>query len=180
MQSYEEQAAKRNIIIKENGPCQFCDAQVENGVKECIELSTIATHFLNHDRAIKTNCLFLAVDAHALSHTEIHGRWNNHFHQTRLHLILKENIDWDYFKSPKLSQIINAYKTHHMDEYIHPPEVLHRGSITVSDVLLVDNEETYIQMVYKWAMNVYKAYLEGHEIAKSLSREYISTFEVKA
>ncbi|WP_069872288.1 DUF5946 family protein [Fusibacter sp. 3D3] len=93
--------------------------------------------------------IFLCVDAHALQHAEIHGRWNNHFHLTRLNLILNENIKWNYKLSPLLSEVVDSYKASRLEERIIPPEIGKNGNSTVLDVCNTSDGEEYIKVVYR-------------------------------
>ena len=170
MQDWQVQAKKNELNILEDGKCQLCGSNTAKGLFECVGKSSLITHQFNHEDGIKYNTIFLCVDAHALQHSEIHGRWNNHFHLTRLNLILIENINWDYKLSPLLSNVVNSYKMKHLDEKIVSPEIGKRGFITISDVEKSSSDSDYIQLVNKWAVGVFESFIQGHEISKKISR----------
>jgi len=163
MQTWQEQSKKNGLTILEKGKCQLCGANTTKGIFECVEKSGLITHQLKH------NTIFLCVDAYALQHTEIHGRWNNHFHLTRLNLILNKNINWNYKLSPLLSNIINFYKYKHIDEKIIPPEIGKRGVLTITNIEKINSELEYIKMVNMWAVEVFESFINGHEIVDEIS-----------
>lgn len=119
MQDYINTAAKNGVTLLASGSCQFCGATTKRGIHECLEIFSLGFKL---DYSIATNHLFrfVSVDAHALQHPEIHGRWNNHFHLTRLHLIFQYKIKWNYKLSSKLSGHLNRYKAHKGNEHLEP------------------------------------------------------------
>ncbi len=169
MQHWSEQAQKNNIVIAESGDCQFCGAPVEKGVTECVDLSSKITHMINHEDGIKYMTIFMCVDAHALQHPEIHGRWSNHFHLTRLELIFNNDISWNYKLSPMLSHVVDGYKKIHKEEIIISPKLKERGELTVCTIDNSENEEQYITLVQKWAKSVYDSYKENHHISRKIA-----------
>ncbi len=134
MQDYIDLAEKNGVTLIDIEKCQFCGANTQRGIHECLEIFNI--RFLEIEFSNTENHIyrFLIVDAHTLQHPEIHGRWNNHFHLSRLHLIFEYGIKWTYELSPKLSNYLNKYKAHKQDEYLYPPEPLKRGNITTTDI----------------------------------------------
>ena len=121
---------------------------------------------------------FLSVDAHALQHPEIHGRWSNHFHLTRLHLILQKKQAWDYNKSPLLSDYLNRYKSNKSNEFLKAPAPLDRGRITAKDLTKATRVEECAELIMKWADEVYHAWNSNHgtvaEIADGFLENYYS------
>jgi hypothetical protein len=113
------------------------------------------------------------VDAQALQHPEIHGRWSNHFHLTRLNLILEKNIKWDYKTSPLLSNYLNEYKAGRPTEFLNPPKILDRGTITTADFLAVTTEEECKKLIKKWAEEVYIAWKENHVIVSQIADGFL-------
>lgn len=168
MQDYLDQAAKNGVVILPNGRCQCCGADYERGIAECID--TFNSIELVQAQTIENlPARFLRVDAHALQHPEIHGRWSNHFHLTRLHLILKKNIVWNYKLSPLLSKHINAYKLTRPDEYLIPPPPMRRGNITSLDILKASQPVEYSELIFAWANEVYEAWDAGACVAAYLA-----------
>ena len=90
MQDFMDQAAKNGVDLLNKGRCQFCGADYQKGIFDCMENynSGLLLFDFNDPKYLLNR--FLSVDAHALQHPEIHGRWSNHFHLTRLHLILQK------------------------------------------------------------------------------------------
>lgn len=113
MQDYIDFAAKNGVVLQNTGSCQFCGAETERGVHECLEIFNLGFQQIDFSKSPNHLFRFLIVDAHTLQHPEIHGRWNNHFHLTRLHLIFEYRVQWNYALSPKLSDHLNQYKAHH-------------------------------------------------------------------
>jgi len=161
MKNWIEQANKNKLKISNSGNCQLCGAKLKKGIFECVDLSNEIAIRINHEEAVNQMTLFLCVDAHALQHAEIHGRWNNHFHLSRLNLILNKNIKWNYKLSVILSEVINSYKKTHSFEIINSPIFGYRGSLTVVDVFNATNDQEYIKLIYKWANDVYLSF--SHE-----------------
>ncbi|WP_424963752.1 DUF5946 family protein [Ekhidna sp.] len=124
MQDYIDLAKKNGVVLYDTGHCQFCGAATKRGVHECVEIFSLGFQQIDYSRTENHIYRFLSVDAHTLQHPEIHGRWNNHFHLTRLHLILRQQVMWNYKLSPELSDHLNRYKAQHMDEILNPPQPL--------------------------------------------------------
>jgi hypothetical protein len=117
---------------------------------------------------------FLSVDAHALQHPEIHGRWSNHFHLTRLHLILHKKESWDYNKSPRLSDYLNRYKSNKSNEFLKAPEPLDRGIITAKDLTKVTTAEECAQLIIKWAEEVYHSWNSNHGTVSQIAEGFLA------
>ncbi len=87
---------KNGVTLQDTGPCQFCGADTKRGVHECLEIFNPGFQDIDYANLVNHVYRFLIIDAHTLQHPEIHGRWSNHFHLTRLHLIFKYSIKWSY------------------------------------------------------------------------------------
>jgi hypothetical protein len=164
-----EQAKNNKLEVVSVGHCQLCGAATLHGIAECIELASQVTHQIDHAKSIENMALFMCVDAHALQHAEIHGRWSNHFHLTRLKLILEDGVQWTYSHSLRLSDALNAYKADHENQFILPPAVGKRGETTVSDLASCTSESDYLAAVQRWAKEVFAAYEHAHTIASSVA-----------
>ena len=92
MQDYISFAEKNGVSLLDSGACQFCGAEVQRGVHECLEIFNLGFQQIDFSNPENHLYRFFIVDAHTLQHSEIHGRWNNHFHLTRLHLIFERNV----------------------------------------------------------------------------------------
>ncbi len=175
MQDYIDLAEKNGVILKDNGMCQFCGSNTKRGVHECLEIFNFGFQDINYSDIKNHIFKFLIVDAHTLQHPEIHGRWNNHFHLSRLHLIFKYNIEWSYKLSPKLSDYLNKYKIGKHDEYLIPPKVLERGVITATDILEKPKEASQTKdLVRQWAFSVYNSWSNYHNIVDSISKGFLN------
>ena len=173
MQDFISQAHKNGVTLLSTGKCQFCGGAYQRGIFECMENYNSGNDFLNFNNVENHLFIFLSVDAHALQHPEIHGRWNNHFHLTRLHLILEKNINWDYKTSPILSDYLNEYKAVRPNEFLNPPTALNRGIITTKDFLTVTTAEECMKLIKKWAEEVYIAWKENHVIVSQIADGFL-------
>ena len=88
MQDFRLQAVKNGVTLVESGACQFCGAPVERGVAQCLGLLGELAGRVRSEPGYGARHLF-SVDAHALQHTEVHGRLNNHVHLLSLCLMLE-------------------------------------------------------------------------------------------
>jgi Family of unknown function (DUF5946) len=173
MQDWQAQTRKNGLEIRTTGRCQLCGSDTSHGISECFEMSAKVTNMIGHQSGVRELTVFLCVDSHALQHPEAHGRWSNHFHLTRLMLILDEKIQWSYRLSPLLSEILNAYKAGREEEIIQEPGIAERGLLTVSHVGAAASESEYVETVWKWADTVYQAYTSGHEVAGRVAKLFL-------
>ena len=177
MQDYIDIAEKNGITLLDSGRCQFCGSNTRRGVHECVEIFSMGFQYIDFSKPDNHGYRFLTVDAHTLQHPEIHGRWNNHFHLTRQQLMLHYKIQWNYQLSPKLSDHLNKYKATHSEEYLSPPVILKRGSITTTDILhAVSNETECREMIEKWANEVYHAWSAHHETVDSIAKGFMRSY----
>ncbi len=176
MQDYIGFAEKNGVTLLKTGPCQFCGANTKRGIQECLEVFNLG--FQDHiDFSHPENHVyrFLIVDAHTLQHSEIHGRWNNHFHLSRLHLILRHNVSWSYTLSPKLSNYLNQYKLSNPHEQLIPPPLLYRGQITSLDILdrSVDAKSCKA-LIHDWALGVYHKWENAHSVVDAIALGFLN------
>lgn len=175
MQDYMDLAAKNEVLLLNKGKCQFCGANTKRGVHECIEIFNTGFEQIDFSTVENHIYRFLIVDSHTLQHSEIHGRWNNHFHLSRLHLIFKYNIKWSYKLSPKLSNYLNKYKVDKQTEYLVPPPLLKRGKITVTDVLERSNNEADCKsLIQQWAFEVYNTWNTHHNVVDTIAKTFLN------
>lgn len=175
MQNYIDVAAKNGVTLLAIGKCQFCGANTNRGIHECLEIFNLGFQNIDFSNVENHIFRFLIVDAHTLQHPEIHGRWNNHFHLSRLHLIFKYDIKWSYKLSPKLSDNLNRYKVNRPDEYLNPPEILERGKITTTDILEYSTNETECKgLIKKWALEVYSKWNAHHSVADTIAKGFLN------
>ncbi len=178
MQNYIDLAEKNGVVLIDVGKCQFCGADTKRGIHECIEIFNLGFQGIDFIKSEDHIYRFLIVDAHTLQHPEIHGRWSNHFHLSRLHLIFKYDITWTYKLSPQLSDYLNLYKTGKQDEYLVPPEVGKRGNITSTDILeKEDNEKACKNLIRNWAIEVYQRWNDNHSIVDNIVTGYLNRKE---
>ncbi len=172
MKTYIDFAQNNGIELQNTGPCQFCGASTTRGVHECVEIFSLGFQEVDFSLPENHYYRFLIVDAHTLQHPELHGRWNNHFHLTRLHLILYHQVKWSYQLSPQLSDHLNRYKAKHPDEYLTPPPLFHRGKTTSVDVKNADATMVKDEMI-NWAKSVYEAWQEHHSTVDKIALEFL-------
>jgi ribosomal protein S18 len=180
MQDFTEQAIKNGVTLLDKGKCQFCGANYKGDVFECMEIYNNKVLLFDYNIPEINQTRFLIVDTHALQHSELHGRWNNHLHLTRLCLLLEKKVKWDYKKTPLLSDFINEYKKIRMDEILIPPSKLERGKITTKDISLATSTKQYIELVQHWAEEVYHAWALNHLLVSKIADGFFrKTFSTK-
>ncbi|MEM6830368.1 MAG: DUF5946 family protein [Bacteroidota bacterium] len=174
MQDYIDIANKNGVTLYDKGKCQFCGADTKRGVHECLEVFNLGFSEIDFSEPENHLYRFFIVDAHTLQHPEIHGRWSNHFHLSRLHLIFKYRLKWTYAQSPRFSDYLNTYKADKPDEYLNPPKPLERGEITSTDVLKYSADETECkQLITDWAVTVYNAWEGNLERVDRIASGYL-------
>ncbi|WP_430908506.1 DUF5946 family protein [Maribacter sp. 2-571] len=175
MQDYIDFAAKNGVLLLKSGACQFCGANTKRGIHECLEIFNFGFGEIDFSKKENHMYKFLMVDAHTLQHPEIHGRWNNHFHLSRLHLILKHDVKWSYRHSPMLSNYLKVYKIDKQNEYLIPPEVLKRGTITTTDILKnTKNASDRKALIFEWATEVHRTWHSSHHVAETIAKEFLN------
>jgi hypothetical protein len=173
MQDFIDQANKNGVTLLDNGMCQFCGADYQRGIFECMDNYNNGLEHLDFNDSENHLFRFLSVDAHALQHPEIHGRWSNHFHLTRLNFILDKKQTWDYKKSPMLSDYLNAYKLNRPNEFLAIPKPLERGNITAKDLTKVTTMDECVELIKKWANEVYQAWTTNHLLVSQIADGFI-------
>lgn len=175
MQDYISLAKKNGVTLAETGSCQFCGANTKRGVHECLEIFNLGFETIDFSDPQNHKYRFFIVDAHTLQHPELHGRWNNHFHLLRLHLIFTYKIAWNYSLSPKLSDYLNAYKKNRKDEYLRPPERLNRGKLTSTDILAVSEDPEKCKIyIEHWAKDVYESWSSHHALIDTIAKGFLN------
>jgi hypothetical protein len=173
MQDFIDQSNKNGVTLLDNGRCQFCGADYQKGIFDCMDNYNNGLHLLDFNNSEHHLSRFLSVDAHALQHPEIHGRWSNHFHLTRLNLILVKNQIWDYKKSPMLSDYLNAYKLNKPNEFLTIPKTLDRGKITAKDLIDATTASECVELIKKWADEVYHSWSSSHSIVSHIADGFL-------
>jgi hypothetical protein len=176
MQDFATQADKNGVTLLNKGKCQFCGADYRKGIFDCMDNYNSGLELLNFTNSEYHISRFLSVDAHALQHPEIHGRWSNHFHLTRLHLILDKKIKWDYKKSPLLSNYLNEYKLNRPHEFLTLPKPLERGNITAKDLTKATTADECVELINKWANEVYYAWSSNHSLVAQIADSFIAKY----
>lgn len=174
MQDFTDQAIKNVITLQNVGWCQFCGADFRKGVFECMESYNNGLELLDFNNSEYHLTRFLSVDAHALQHPEIHGRWSNHFHLTRLNLILDKKQHWDYKKSPLLSDYLNEYKITRPNEFLAVPKPLERGNITAKDLAKATTADECVELIRKWADEVYNTWSLNHSVVSQIADGFLN------
>lgn len=175
MQSYGDFAAKNGVVLADLGPCQFCGAALDRSVHECMEIFELGFGGLDLTSPEDHIFRFFIVDAHALQHPELHGRWSSHFHLARLVAVLDEGIVWRYSDSPRLSTALDAHKAGVPDERLVPPRTGERGAHTVSDVQAVRNDEAACKAgIRTWANSVHTAWADEYDKVLPVVRHFLT------
>jgi hypothetical protein len=175
MQDFIDQANKNRVILLNKGRCQFCGADYQKGIFECMENYNNGLQHLDFNNSEHHISFFLNVDAHALQHTEIHGRWSNHFHLTRLNLMIDKKQSWDYKKSPLLSDYLNNYKQNRPNEFLIGPKPLERGKKTAKDLAKATTADECVELIKKWADEVYHSWNSSHLIVSKIANDFIDS-----
>lgn len=173
MQDFIDQATKNGVTLFDKGKCQFCGADYQKGIFDCMDNYNNGLELLDFSNTEYHLSRFLSVDAHALQHPEIHGRWSNHFHLTRLNLILDKTQEWDYKKSPRLSSYLNEYKLKRPNEFLSIPKPFERGNITAKDLIKATTAEECIKLIRKWANEVYFAWSSNHTLVSQIAEGFL-------
>ncbi|MES2558179.1 MAG: DUF5946 family protein [Bacteroidota bacterium] len=174
MQDFIDQARKNGVILLDTGRCQCCGADYPRGIFDCMDNYNNGLELLDFTNASYHPSRFLSVDAHALQHPEIHGRWSNHFHLTRLHLILALQQQWDYSKSPLLSAYLNEYKANSPDEFLLVPQPQKRGTRTAKDLAQATAPEECVALIREWAEDVYHAWSANDALIGPIADGFIA------
>lgn len=173
MQNFIDQARKNGVTLSNKGKCQFCGADYKKGIVDCMDNYNNGLKLLDFNNAEYHLSRFLSVDTHALQHPEIHGRWSNHFHLTRLNLILGKKQHWDYKKSPRLSDYLNEYKLTRPNEFLALPKPLERGNITVKDLTKATTADECVELIKNWAVEVYCAWSSNHSLTSHIADGFL-------
>lgn len=178
MQNFIDQANKNGVTLLDYGTCQFCGADYQRGVFECMDNYNNGLEHIDFSNSENHLYKFLSVDAHALQHPELHGRWSNHFHLTRLNLILDKKKTWDYSTSPLLSDFLNAYKLNRPEEVLSIPNPLERGRINAKDLMMATSPAECIELVLIWANEVYQAWSKNHALVSEIADGFIEKYHL--
>jgi hypothetical protein len=173
MQDFIDQANKNGVTLLGKGKCQFCGADYQNGIFDCINNYNNGLQLLDFNNSEHLISRFLSVDAHALQHPEIHGRWSNHFHLTRLNLILEKKQTWNYKESLMLSDYLNAYKVNRPIEFLTIPKPLDRGKLTSKDLIKETTANECVELIKKWADEVYHSWSSSHSIVYQIAEGFL-------
>ncbi|MCZ8217738.1 MAG: DUF5946 family protein [Cyclobacteriaceae bacterium] len=177
MQDFMDQANKNGVTLLDRGRCQFCGADYQKGIFDCMDNYNSGLQLLDFNNSEYHISRFLSVDAHALQHPEIHGRWSNHFHLTRLNLILDKKQHWDYKKSPLLSDYLNNYKQNRPNEFLALPKPLERGKITAKDLIKSITADECVELIKKWADEVYQAWSFNHLVVSQIAGGFLDNID---
>lgn len=174
MKDFISQAEINGYSLNGVGDCQFCGAPFEKGIFDCVNQANHALEMFDFSDLAFHQYRFLSVDAHALQHPEIHGRWSNHFHLSRLHLILEKNLVWDYKTSPLLSHYLNQYKIKNENELLNVPPVLLRGEFNSKNLLEAKSALQLAEIILAWSKSVYLAWQANHDLVAKISEGFLN------
>ena len=172
MQHFTDFAAKNGVDLAQRGPCTLCGADVSDGVMGCQRVFELGFSELLGS-ADPELYRFLIVDAHALQHAELHGTWSNHFHLTRLHLVLRHGRRWSYKASPRLSATLDRRKPELSP--LTPPHPKERGAVTVATVRDTASNTAEAQaVVLRWARSVHAAWFASHAEVAPIAEAFLA------
>ena len=178
MQSFVDQARKNGVTLFIKGNCQFCGADYQKGIFECMDHYNTWLGLLDFSKPQYRLFKFLSVDAHALQHPEIHGRWSNHFHLARLHLILERKQQWDYKMSPLLSDFLNEYKSKRPLEFLSIPKPLERGKTTAKHLTGTTTAIECVDLIKNWAEEVYFAWSSNLTLVSQIADGFLARNDI--
>ena len=92
---------------------------------------------------------------------------------TRLNLIFNKNQKWNHKKSPLLSDYLNEYKLNRQSEFLTAPKPLRRGNLTAKDLSEATTTDECIELMIKWADQVYRACSVHHSSISQIADSYI-------
>ncbi|MCJ7533128.1 MAG: DUF5946 family protein [Anaerolineales bacterium] len=113
----------------------------------------------------------LAVDAHALQHSEDHGVKNNLFHLLRLCWLLEYGGDSRIGQGP--AWLHRRFDGNPDIPILEPPAK--RGKVTIADVYGAASPEEHATRIYGWATSVWEAWSTHHEWVRQQLRDIINT-----
>jgi hypothetical protein len=160
MQDFIDQANKNGTILLDKGRCQFCGADYQKGIFECMDNYNNGIQFLDFNNSEHHISRFLS----------------NHFHLTRLNLILDKKQTWDYKKSPLLSNYLNVYKQNRPNEFLAVPKPLDRGKITVKDLTKATTSVECVEQIKIWADEVYHSWSSNHSIVSQIADGFLNNY----
>ena len=174
MRTYRDFAARNGVTLPESGACPFCGADLERSVHECVEIFEIGFGDLDGPERYRT--LFFMVDAHALQHPELHGRWSDHFHLARLVAVLDHGVEWRYEDSRTLSAAVDEHAARSPDERLAAPPPGNRGDLTVASVRAASDEpEERATAIATWARSVHGAWSHEHRRVEPIVERFLTT-----
>lgn len=161
MQDIQQYAQKHNVTLQYSGPCQFCGADVKNGVEGCLEaFNTVLNKEYQHAGYAKVN--MITVDTHALQHSEIHGRSNNPYHLLSIHLLMQQYADNSRAQRHIMTQLLKKKDTW---PELTPPPTKERGELTITDIIDSHSPEEHAAKVEAWGQTVWKSWQQHHSWA---------------
>lgn len=174
MQDYRDFAAKNGLTLEETGPCPLCGGAAERAVHECVEIFELGYGPLD---LREPRFRFHIVDAHALQHPELHGRWSNHFHLARLCLVVGDGVHWTYRDSPRLSGVLDRFKKEHPDARLVPPPRGHRGTRTAADVRAAVDDPVHCKAIIEaWAQAVHRAWRSQYSEVDAIRTGFLADY----
>jgi hypothetical protein len=158
MQTFREFATKNGVTLAATGPCQFCGAEVERGVEQCLDLFSGLAGLLRYEKEYAAAHL-LSVDSHTLQHPEIHGRLNNHVHLLSLCLMLERGASSAMgTRKPAVEKFLALGRQW---PPLAPPPIGQRGGITVAEVVAASVAQRP-EIARHWAEQVWRSW-QAHQ-----------------
>jgi Family of unknown function (DUF5946) len=175
MKSAQEHAARNGLVLVAEGPCPMCGAPTGTGYDGCLADSLRLGELLDFSDPAHQLTRFLSVDAMALQHSEVHGRWNNHLHLARLRLVLVDGIVWRYPFTPLLSAAMDSYRHRRPRPVpLAPPPPGRRGALTAHDLADITDAHAATVFTRQWAASVYAAYRADVATILPLTADFVA------
>lgn len=95
------------------------------------------------------------------------------FSLDKTELILDKKQQWDYKKSPLLSDYLNEYKLNRPKEFLALPKQMERGNITAKNLTKATTADECIELIKKWANEVYYAWSSNHSLVSQIADEFL-------
>jgi predicted transcriptional regulator YdeE len=72
-----------------------------------------------------------------------------------------------------LSDYLNAYKLNRPNEFLTIPKPLDRGKITAKDLIKATTSNECIELIKKWADEVYRSWSSSHSIVSQIADGFL-------
>lgn len=167
MRIFQRRAPESVETKEEIATCPLCGAAAGSGSDACLRLLAQLAERAHAEKGYAQAHLF-SVDAHALQHSELHGRLSNHVHLLSLCLMLERGASASVdSRKPAVEKFLALGREW---PALEPPPVPQRGKLTVKNVLDASAEERPL-LARRWAEEAWQAWHPHHPwIRRTLDR----------